>query len=107
MSDWRSHAECRGVDTNVFFPDAPNSIAEARRICDRCTVSDDCLEFILSIGDEDDRVGVFAGTSARQRRQIRRERSIRPAMEHLPPHIPIPLRWDSETEMYLVNTEIR
>lgn len=105
MTDWRSHAECRGTDTTVFFPDSPNQTAEARKICDRCTVSHECLEFILTISDEDDRAGVFAGTSARQRRAIRRERHIHPASDPLPHHTPIPLRWDSETQMYLVETD--
>ena len=102
MTEWRTHAECRGTDTTVCFPASPTQTAEARKICARCTVSHQCLEFILTISDEDDRAGVFAGTSARQRRAKRRERNLHPVSDPLPHHTPIPLRWDSESEKYLV-----
>lgn len=77
MSDWRAHAACRGVDTNVFFPERGQSLEPALRICAGCPVRDHCLEEALGASIAWKYVpGVWGGTSERQRRQMRHQRRL-------------------------------
>lgn len=69
---WRTRAACRGVPQDVFFPENPKQMSEARAICAACPVRTDCLRYALSLPVTDDRTGIFAGTSARQRERFRR-----------------------------------
>ena len=67
--DWVEHAECRGAPTEVFYPERGESIAEARAICAACPVSVECLAYAL---DHREKLGVWGGTSERERRSLRR-----------------------------------
>lgn len=69
---WRARAACRGADQSTFYPENPKQLAPARAICAACAVRDDCLRFVLALPAADDKCGVFAGTSARQRERLRR-----------------------------------
>lgn len=71
---WRAQAACRGVNPDVFFPDKGQSVARARAICARCPVRDACLEYALAAGSNHVDVGVWGGTTTRERRQIRNAR---------------------------------
>jgi len=66
-------AACRGVDVNLFFPDRGENIATAKAVCMSCPVRAECLEFALV---EVIKVGLWGGTSERERRRLRRERGI-------------------------------
>jgi WhiB family redox-sensing transcriptional regulator len=77
--DWRADAACRDVDPELFFPD-PGQLpqtARAKEVCAGCTVRGPCLDTALH-GPlaRDDRHGIFAGTTARDRGKLRG----RPAM---------------------------
>jgi WhiB family redox-sensing transcriptional regulator len=77
--DWRADAACRDADPELFFPD-PGQLpqtARAKEVCAGCTVRGPCLDTALH-GPlaRDDRHGIFAGTTARDRRKLRG----RPAM---------------------------
>ena len=69
---WQREAACRGLGIEesraIFFPTPGKSIDEARTICGRCPVSEQCLSFALTNGC----IGVWAGTTERQRFKLRR-----------------------------------
>lgn len=69
---WQREAACRGLGTEesqaIFFPTKGESIEEARAICRRCPVTSECLAFAVANGC----LGVWGGTSERQRRMLRR-----------------------------------
>lgn len=69
---WWEHANCRGVDTELFFPERGEyhnqRTAEALNLCHACTVRDECLEDAL---DQRDVYGIRGGLSERQRSRLR------------------------------------
>jgi WhiB family redox-sensing transcriptional regulator len=68
--DWTDQAECLGADTDLFFADVGSvELDQARAICARCPVSDDCLTANLR-----EPYGMFGGHSATSRARIRRAR---------------------------------
>jgi len=74
MANWRELALCKdpSVDKKDFFSDKPESIKRAKEVCDRCPVVLDCLEYAL---DHRREVGVWGGTTDRQRVRLRQKRS--------------------------------
>lgn len=60
-------ALCLQVDPDLFFPDSGQSAEPAKRICRRCPVRAECLEYALRHGE---RFGVWGGLSERQRRML-------------------------------------
>lgn len=80
--NWRDLALCRQVDPEIFFPDKGGSTKEAKRVCANCEVREECLTDALS---HDDRFGVRAGLSVRERRKLNIGRPRRPQRtEHIP-----------------------
>ena len=74
---WRDHALCSGTDPDLFFPvgttgQALVSIEYAKRVCQQCTVTGECLEFALETNQDS---GLWGGLSEEERRQIRRQRA--------------------------------
>lgn len=69
---WWDHAACKGR-TDLFFPALGNmrGLAAAKRICRRCPVIDQCRAYSLRLPPRT--LGVFAGLSARERNQLRKE----------------------------------
>lgn len=65
---WHEQAACRGVGTERFFPSEGSSLMQARRLCSRCPVADDCLRYALA---NPSLKGIWAGTSERRRRKLR------------------------------------
>jgi hypothetical protein len=65
---WTQAAVCASVDPELWFPEKGNSAARAKKICATCPVREPCLQYAL---DNDDRFGVFGGTTERDRRKIR------------------------------------
>lgn len=73
---WRDHAACKGMDLGLFFPERgePYSvIRQTKKICFGCPVMLECLEMILNT--ENDNFGIFGGTTPKERRKIRSERT--------------------------------
>jgi len=79
--DWRHEAACRDEDPELFFPigntgPALVQIEEAKAVCRRCPVVDDCLRWALETGQDSGRLG-WAQRSERRalkRRNARCER---------------------------------
>jgi WhiB family transcriptional regulator, redox-sensing transcriptional regulator len=72
--DWRHEAACRDEDPELFFPigntgPALSQIEEARAICQRCSVIEDCLTWALESGQD---AGVWGGMSEDERRALKR-----------------------------------
>ena len=63
---WRLDALCAETDPEAFFPEKGGSTREAKRICSRCEVKSECLEYALM---HDERFGIWGGLSERERRR--------------------------------------
>ncbi|MDQ2725527.1 MAG: WhiB family transcriptional regulator [Acidimicrobiales bacterium] len=70
---WQRRANCMGVDPDLFFPERGASTREAKEVCRGCVVQEDCLEYALANGEK---FGIWGGLSERERRRIRRRRSL-------------------------------
>lgn len=70
---WQDYANCRGADADLFFPERGASTRKAKAICAACEVRSDCLDFALRAGEK---FGIWGGMSERERRRVRRERTI-------------------------------
>ena len=67
--DWRHRAACLDEDPELFFPvgdtgPALLQIAEAKAVCNRCDVVDQCLRWALETGQN---FGVAGGMSEDER----------------------------------------
>jgi WhiB family redox-sensing transcriptional regulator len=72
--DWRHVAACRDEDPELFFPigntgPALLQIEEAKSVCRRCPVREECLQFALDTGQD---AGVWGGLSEDERRALKR-----------------------------------
>lgn len=70
--DWRDDALCREVDADGFFVEKGGSTVAIKRICKACPVKQECLEYAF---DNDERYGVWGGTSERERARMKREQN--------------------------------
>lgn len=68
IPEWHKDARCREVDPELFFPDAGEISADARRICASCEVRKQCLQQAI---DTNEIHGVWGGLSVRERRRFR------------------------------------
>ena len=82
--DWRSQSACLSADPELFFPlssmgPSLGQLAEAKKVCGRCPVRTECLEFALSTHQVH---GVWGGTSEDERKRLvaARTRRHRPVM---------------------------
>lgn len=72
--EWRVHAECRGLPTEMFFTSegergARRAAGEerAKRICRVCRVRSECLRFAVAL---DEPYGIWGAMTPRERRWI-------------------------------------
>ena len=83
LEDWQLRALCTQVDPELFFPPGGGASREARKVCRGCPVLAECLSEALA---SDDRFGIRAGLSGRQRRVlVRKQRAQRDARAAGPP----------------------
>lgn len=80
---WQERALCKETDPDAFHPEKGGSTREAKRICGRCEVRDECLEYALA---HDERHGIWGGKSERERKKLRREES-EPGKRPKPPNL--------------------
>lgn len=74
LMTWRDHAACLRMDPELFFPvgntgPALTQTEEARAVCHRCEVVEDCLSWAMDSRQEE---GVWGGLSDDERRALRR-----------------------------------
>lgn len=72
--DWMEHGSCRGGSVEVWFPEQPD-FREARRVCRRCPVKDECLDYAMN---RPEMFGVWGGTSPTERAELKRARLRKP-----------------------------
>lgn len=69
--DWQYFANCRGLDTECFFPEGGSATRSlVRAVCKECPVKRECLEMALENegnAHRNDRFGFFGGMSPAQR----------------------------------------
>lgn len=71
---WRDRAACAEGDLpDLWFSDHGDDINEARAICGRCPVRDDCLAEAMKV-DED---GIWGGLNRDQRRRLADAKGIK------------------------------
>jgi WhiB family redox-sensing transcriptional regulator len=70
LPEWQERALCAQTDPEAFFPEKGGSTREAKRICGRCEVKAECLEYALG---HDERFGIWGGLSERERRRLKRK----------------------------------
>lgn len=78
---WREHALCTGLGDIFFMPDGPEADkaklareSEAKAICARCPVNQECLE--TGLQERQDRFGIWAGFNPVELRALRREHGV-------------------------------
>ena len=72
--DWRHRSACLDEDPELFFPigntgPAILQIEEAKQVCRRCDVQEQCLAWALESGQDH---GVWGGLSEDERRALKR-----------------------------------
>ena len=78
--DWQEQAACRSYDNVLFFgPDQGESELEkqarearAKAVCQRCPVSDPCLEFAM---ETNQKYGIWGGLTDKERASLKRRRA--------------------------------
>jgi WhiB family redox-sensing transcriptional regulator len=69
---WMAAGACIGRDREVFFGQTPTAARRAKAICASCPVLVECREFAL---EDPGTVGVWGGTSSRDRQKLRVQRA--------------------------------
>ncbi len=68
---WWDHGACKGLNSDMFYPDDEVSAASAKAVCGSCVVQSACLEHALTLREK---AGVWGGATERDRRRIIRQR---------------------------------
>jgi len=81
LDDWKLEAACRGLQTNLFFPEKgdQHTLKTALEICngtddtEPCPVKQQCLDWILTTFNRDeDMYGIYGGLLPAQRVKLRK-----------------------------------
>ena len=75
---WHGLAACRGLSSEVFFPQADEAVATAKAVCGECPVEAACLEHALTVREKE---GIWGGATEHERRSIIRRRRRAAARE--------------------------
>lgn len=67
-----SGALCAETNPEAFFPEQGGNTAEAKKLCAKCPVMDQCREEALA---NDERYGIWGGLTPNDRARILRERA--------------------------------
>ena len=73
---WTVDAACKGLDEDgtIFFPQYVTDVAQAKAICNRCPVQQECLSYAL---DRPELNGIWGGYGEQGRGTLRRARQRR------------------------------
>jgi WhiB family redox-sensing transcriptional regulator len=75
VQPWTGHALCAQTDPDLFFSDSAGQIEQAKAICSRCMVRDECLAHALETRED---FGVWGGLDHDERRRLLRRKAARP-----------------------------
>lgn len=70
---WTKQALCAQTDPEAFFPNKGGTTRPAKKVCEHCPVTDECLEDALALPSSED-TGVKGGLSERDRQKLRKQR---------------------------------
>jgi WhiB family redox-sensing transcriptional regulator len=73
MYPYLEEAACRGLDPELFYAEGGAAVTKVKGICAGCDIRMKCLEWAIAREE----FGVWGGTTARERAQIRRQRGVR------------------------------
>lgn len=74
---WMTHAACKGMDPDLFFPAQGGPVGPARDVCRDCPVRAECLDYSLEphgLASQGEKFGIWGGVTERERRRLRRQR---------------------------------
>ena len=66
---WRKQSACRGLDTNMFFVNAGQTVKATKikkQLCKNCVVRKSCLQYAL----DNKCKGIWGGTSEHERKKF-------------------------------------
>ena len=66
---WREEALCAQTDPELFYPEKGVSNRMAKRVCARCPVACQCLDYAM---EHLEQFGIWGGKSERERQAMRR-----------------------------------
>lgn len=69
---WQTRGECRKEDPELFFMTDPGSIREAKKVCNKCPVRAECLDFAT---ENKEKFGVWGGMTTSERGRAGRRQS--------------------------------
>lgn len=81
LAHLREAGNCAGVGHEIFFPENEKNViavGKALAFCSGCPVLDECYEYAM----DNEEFGVWGGTTARQRRSIKRKAKARSKSEY-------------------------
>lgn len=70
---WRDRARCAGANPELFFPSrgrGPSSGVPAQRICQRCPVQLECLQYAIT--HPDGQYGTWGGATENELKRLRK-----------------------------------
>lgn len=67
---WVHRAACKDTDTSVFYQPQGNHADEAKKICAKCPVRKECLDYAIH---NCERFGIWGGLSTNERKQYKRD----------------------------------
>lgn len=74
LPDWMEDAACKGAPTDWWFPGVgegtTRSVHRAKRICRRCQVRVECLDYAISTNQEH---GIWGGLAINARKTLKAE----------------------------------
>lgn len=71
--NWRERAACYRKGNAIFFVGRGQDTRPAKEVCKQCSIRELCLEYALR---NEERHGIWGGTSERERRVMRRLRRM-------------------------------
>lgn len=82
VDNWRSEANCRDSDPDIFFPESKDRryAEEALKVCHGCEVKEDCLDHAI---ENDEKYGIWGGMTPVERDAHLRTRQNRQARSRL------------------------
>lgn len=69
--EWKKLAECKGLNTEIFYPSDGLGVIAAKKICAMCVVKQNCLDYAIK---HQHISGVWGGASERDRKRIVKNR---------------------------------
>jgi hypothetical protein len=73
--EWHRDALCAEIGGNSWFPEKGDTAQDARKICVRCPVRQECLDYAL---ENADLTGIWGATSEWERKRMRRGEEVTP-----------------------------